>query len=165
MELKYKKNIYDVETKMQEQNWLLKINNENIPFNAKVISDNNVKFNHKEQSLTAFTADTQNYFYVNINGENFTFEKISEEEKNYDSENSTNKDQDLIKPPMPGSIVKIFVETGQKVKEGDSLIIVEAMKMETTLFSSIDGIISQINVKEKEQVDSDKVLIVVDKEV
>ncbi len=65
---------------------------------------------------------------------------------------------------MPGSIVKVLVEKGQKVDEGDGLIIIEAMKMETTMYSSISGIVTEVNAKAGEQVDSDKVLLVVEKE-
>ena len=64
---------------------------------------------------------------------------------------------------MPGSIVKILVEPNQKVGEGEPIVIVEAMKMEITLYSSIEGIVSEINVQVGEQVDSDKVLVVINR--
>src|SRR5262249_51799484 len=41
--------------------------------------------------------------------------------------------------PMPGKVLKILVETGQKVSAGDPLIILEAMKMEHTMRAALDG--------------------------
>lgn len=60
---------------------------------------------------------------------------------------------------IPGSIVKILVNQGDKVKEGQSLIVIEAMKMETNITAGEDGIIDGIFVKEKQQVKSGQLLI------
>ena len=49
---------------------------------------------------------------------------------------------------MPGQVAKIFVTVGQQVKAGDPLLILEAMKMEQTMRTAIDGIIETIHVKE-----------------
>jgi len=45
--------------------------------------------------------------------------------------------------PMPGKVIKLFVKQGDKVKKGDPLIIMEAMKMEHTVRSPTDGIIKK----------------------
>jgi len=52
-----------------------------------------------------------------------------------------------VESPLAGNIISIPVATGQSVKEGDPLIIMEAMKMETTVSASRDGVVGQINVK------------------
>ncbi|MDP5097584.1 MAG: acetyl-CoA carboxylase biotin carboxyl carrier protein subunit, partial [Flavobacterium sp.] len=51
-----------------------------------------------------------------------------------------------IKAPMPGLILEINVEVGQTVKENDSLLILEAMKMENSFLSPRDGVIKSIAV-------------------
>jgi pyruvate carboxylase len=60
--------------------------------------------------------------------------------------------------PMPGMVTEVAVSPGQVVKTGDKLIILEAMKMLTTVSASADGIMSEILVKKGEQVDSDDLL-------
>lgn len=60
---------------------------------------------------------------------------------------------------IPGSILKVLVKEGTAIKKGDSLIIIEAMKMETNILSSIDGVIEKIYVKEGSQVSSGQLLI------
>ena len=54
--------------------------------------------------------------------------------------------------PMPGKIVKIAVKENSSVREGDSLIIMEAMKMQNELKAPRTGIVKQIHVKEGEPV-------------
>ncbi len=49
---------------------------------------------------------------------------------------------------IPGTINKVYVEKGQKVKKGDKMVILEAMKMQNKILISRDGIIKQVHVKE-----------------
>ena len=51
---------------------------------------------------------------------------------------------EVVKSPMPGNILKINVSQGQKVNEGDVLIILEAMKMENEIVSTKSGTVAQI---------------------
>jgi len=71
---------------------------------------------------------------------------------------SSNKENDL-KAPMPGLIVSIDVKEGDQVKEGDGLLILEAMKMENTLVAPKDGQISKIAVQEGAKVEKNELLI------
>ncbi len=54
----------------------------------------------------------------------------------------------VVKSFMPGNIQKVFVRKGQNVKEGDQLLILEAMKMKNIILSPMDTSIKKINVKE-----------------
>jgi pyruvate carboxylase len=60
---------------------------------------------------------------------------------------------------IPGNIVKILVNPGDEIKKGESLLVIEAMKMETNITASKDGIIDEIFVKEKQQVKPGQLLI------
>jgi biotin carboxyl carrier protein len=61
--------------------------------------------------------------------------------------------------PMPGLIIDIFVEAGDQVKQGDTLVIQEAMKMQMKLRSPSDGIITGILASPGSQVDKGELLI------
>ncbi len=50
--------------------------------------------------------------------------------------------------PMPGQVLRVLVEVGQRVSTGDALVILEAMKMEQTLRASGDGVVEAIHVKQ-----------------
>jgi len=67
-----------------------------------------------------------------------------------------------MKAPMPGLVVKINVSVGDKVKAGDILVVLEAMKMENNLKSVHSGTIKKIRFKEGENVEKGDVIITVD---
>jgi pyruvate carboxylase subunit B len=65
----------------------------------------------------------------------------------------------LIKAPIPGLVIKIAVAPGQVVKEGDSLVILEAMKMENELRAPREGTVHEVRVAPGEQVALGQLLI------
>ena len=67
-----------------------------------------------------------------------------------------------INAPMPGNIWQILVKPGDQVKEDDELLILEAMKMENPIFSPVDGVVKDIKVKEKDAVDVDQLLMIIE---
>jgi biotin carboxyl carrier protein len=64
-----------------------------------------------------------------------------------------------IKAPMPGLILEINVKAGQEVEEDDSLLILEAMKMENVITSPRQGVIKSVKVKQADTVDKNALLI------
>jgi biotin carboxyl carrier protein len=58
------------------------------------------------------------------------------------------KDDKKISAFIPGLIVSVFTEKGKKVKKGDRLLILEAMKMKNDLMSPLDGTVKELLVKE-----------------
>ncbi len=65
-----------------------------------------------------------------------------------------------IGAPMPGKIFKLMVNVGDQVKEGDVLLVSEAMKMETNVKAKKDGVIKDLIFGEGDQIDQDDLLIV-----
>ena len=74
-------------------------------------------------------------------------------------ENSASKHINELKAPMPGLILEVFVKIGQEVKENDSLLILEAMKMENIITSPRDGIIKSISAVKGDAVEKNYLLI------
>ena len=68
---------------------------------------------------------------------------------------------EAVKSPMPGNILRINVAQGQQVKEGDVLIILEAMKMENEVVSTKTGTVAQILVSKGAVVETDTPLVVI----
>ena len=68
---------------------------------------------------------------------------------------------EVVKSPMPGNILKINVAPGQKVEEGDVLIVLEAMKMENEIVATKSGTVAQIAVSKGAVVDTGTPLVVI----
>jgi len=64
--------------------------------------------------------------------------------------------------PMPGKILKVLVENGATVKAGETLVVMEAMKMEHAVKAPHDGIAKEVRAKVGEQVDGGALLVVVE---
>lgn len=68
---------------------------------------------------------------------------------------------EVITSPMPGNILKINITQGQKVNEGDVLIVLEAMKMENEISATKSGTVAQINVTKGAVVETGTPLVVI----
>lgn len=69
---------------------------------------------------------------------------------------------ELLKAPMPGTIIDIKVSPGDNVKKGGTLFILEAMKMENEIAAPKDGIIKEIQVAKGTSVNTSDVLAVIE---
>ena len=67
-----------------------------------------------------------------------------------------------VAAPMPGMVVKVFVEVGAVVSAGDGLVILEAMKMENEIRSPTDGVVRQVAAAAGSTVNLGDVLVVID---
>lgn len=72
---------------------------------------------------------------------------------------SVGTSRSTINAPMPGAVFKILVSEGGKVKAGDVVVVIEAMKMENQIRSTIEGIVSTVHVKEGENVQEGALLV------
>lgn len=85
-------------------------------------------------------------------------EEVSENESLATSQSAApvaSSDAELVKAPLQGSILRIEVKAGQQVKSGDTILIIEAMKLENEIVAPRDGVIDQIVVKEGQTVNAE----------
>ena len=68
---------------------------------------------------------------------------------------------EVVKSPMPGNILKINVTQGQKVSEGDVLLVLEAMKMENEIVATKSGTVAQIVTAKGSVVETGAPLVVI----
>jgi glutaconyl-CoA/methylmalonyl-CoA decarboxylase subunit gamma len=66
-----------------------------------------------------------------------------------------------IKSPMPGLIAAIPVVEGQAVKAGETVIILESMKMQNELKTPRDGVVARVSVQAQQSVEQGKVLVTI----
>jgi len=70
----------------------------------------------------------------------------------------------LIAAPMPGKVVDVKVSQGDRVKKGQAVVIVEAMKMQNELSAALDGLVKEVCVKAGDTVESGQKMVVISKE-
>jgi pyruvate carboxylase subunit B len=96
-----------------------------------------------------------------INGISYNFE-IANGNK-VDTTNSTSevssKQQKTVKAPVPGTIVKLPLKINDSVQINDTVVVIESMKMEIEVKSTVAGIISDITVKTGDKVTADQVIV------
>ena len=66
-----------------------------------------------------------------------------------------------INSPLPGSVISVAVKEGQAVKKGDTLLVLESMKMENPILSDCDGTVTKIAVAAGQSVMQDDLLVVI----
>lgn len=71
---------------------------------------------------------------------------------------------DKITPPMPAVVVSIPVTIGDRVKKGQAVMVVSAMKMETTLCAPFDGMVIKINAGVNDKVAPGQILVEIEKD-
>ncbi|MFK5854910.1 MAG: biotin/lipoyl-binding protein [Bacteroidota bacterium] len=75
---------------------------------------------------------------------------------------SEDEDSAFISTPMPGKVVKVLVKEGDKVKGGETVIVISAMKMESEYKVVKDRIITKVLVKEGDNIEGDQPLIMME---
>ena len=70
--------------------------------------------------------------------------------------------QGSLVSPMPGKVVELKVKQGDRVKAGDNLLMIEAMKMNHIVKANEDGIIAELFVQENDQLDYGAVLMIIE---
>lgn len=129
------------------------------------VSANNYHMLQENRSFKAeiAKADFINREYqVKINSNNYQVNISNELDQLIDKMGLTLKSALMvndIKAPMPGLILDVMVKEGEEVKEGDYLLVLEAMKMENTLSAPRDGVVKAISVEKGQGVDKNQLLI------
>lgn len=149
-----------------------------LPIGADAQTATPVEFNvtmhgesyHIKVTGTGHKGDNSRPFYVSVDGipEEIIVETLAEMgmdgESDVVSAAKGSKRPQAKKPgdittSMPGTIVDIFVSEGDEVKEGDALLVTEAMKMETEIQSTVSGKVVAVHVEKGDSVNPDETLI------
>jgi len=108
-----------------------------------------------------FVLNGEKFYFVKVGGEfnvfyNGKVYKLGKDRKIKEVEEER---RDEIKSPITGKMVSIKVQEGQRVKKGDALAVISAMKMEIILSSPDDAIVERVFKKEGELVNKDEIVI------
>jgi len=141
------------------------VNGRKIDFDRKVLSGNHTHFiyNHLSYSAEIISEDkTEKSCQVKINGNIYDIkleDKYDQLLKQLGMDSGQSHKIKEVKAPMPGLVLNVLVEAGAAINKGDSLLILEAMKMENIIKSPVSGIIRAIKAAKGDKVEKNEVLI------
>ena len=69
-----------------------------------------------------------------------------------------------IVAPLDGKVFQLNIRAGDKVEEDEEVLVIEAMKMETPIFTPCDGTVKEVRIKEGDEVAENDVLAIIDEE-
>ncbi len=131
---------------------IININSEIIQFNLLSLDNKTylLKIGNKFFELTVQKSDDDKYL-ITVNGKLFEVEirtSLQEKAKKLLEERISTNHKMEVKAPMPGMILKVNKKVGEEVLSGESVIILEAMKMENELRSPVSGKLKELFVTE-----------------
>lgn len=139
----------------------LVINNQN--FEVEILNESNGIFQVNVNGSVVEVKDTSSQPVIISNQETISQPskiKSSEVQENKTSVDSVNVNKSgQIKAMMPGKVLEILINVGDEVSDGTPLLVIESMKMENTINSSLSGKVSNILVKVDDSVQYDQVMI------
>ena len=121
-------------------------------------------YDGKSYNIELIEAESAKKYHVNNYRYSFELEIIDSESKYLRSREKgiSEEAEKIISSPMPGKIVKIFVNPGDDVVIGQTVIVVEAMKMQNEYQSGKDTKVKEILVKEGDTVNAGQALIILE---
>ncbi len=142
-----------------------KVNGESIKIDSKSVAPGHVHviYKNKSYNVEAVSEDGQSkQATIKVNGNNYQV-KIEDQYdqllKNLGMSDLLSNKLVEIKAPMPGLVLNMLIKEGQEIKKGDSLLILEAMKMENLIKSTTDGVIKNILITKGDKVEKGQTLI------
>lgn len=128
-------------------------------FSASNISPNEFSILAGNKNVKVFVAESDDHIFVHIGGEIVQLNKPNMNGSGVGGPDIEFGSKDEISTPMPGKVVKILVGEGDKVEAGQSLLIVESMKMENEIKSPADGEVISINFSDGDLVEPGQIII------
>ena len=120
-----------------------------------------ILYNGHSYNVELIEGETSKKYVVNTFARTFNVEIVDAETKYRHSrlQGMEHEGENDLSSPMPGKVIKIPVKVGDNVTSGQTLIIVEAMKMQSEFKASADRVVKEILVKEGDTVDAHQVMI------
>ncbi|MEG1587569.1 MAG: biotin/lipoyl-containing protein [Bacteroidales bacterium] len=166
MEIHIGKRIAEIELLSKEGNKVL-LTIDGKEFEVDVVMTENgvcsILHNGRSYNAELIRSEMSKKYKVNTHFSSFDVEVIDTQAKYLRMRKKEEESQDdKISSPMPGKVVKILVAEGDQVKAGDTVLVIEAMKMQSNYKVNSDCTIKEILITEGDAVTSDQVLIKLD---
>lgn len=135
------------------------IGDKEFEFSSSNISPNEFSFLLNRKNMKVYIAESDDGVFVHIGGHIVHFKKPGADNGGFGGAGGDFGVKDEISTPMPGKVVKVIVSEGDHVEAGQSLVIVESMKMENEIRSPVAGEVVAVNFKDGDLVEPGQTII------
>jgi biotin carboxyl carrier protein len=128
------------------------------------VSPNELRFRLGERSVRIFLARDGERTFVSVDGRQFVIsESRADTGRPGGGDDQAAGGSLRIKAPMPGKVTKLAVAVGEEVRKNQTLVIVEAMKMENEIKTAVDGVVTKVHVAVGDLVDAERPLVEIER--
>lgn len=127
--------------------YLVNVGGKEWKVDAQLISENCLSLISENRTMLVYLAENEGKRYLSVNGEQFHLEEVeAAADTGTRAETLAVEGLQVITPVMPGKVVKVQVSAGEAVEKDQTLVIVEAMKMENEMRAPANGRVKKIHV-------------------
>ncbi|HLM59319.1 MAG TPA: biotin/lipoyl-containing protein [Pyrinomonadaceae bacterium] len=157
---------YEVEIKRDGANLSAEVGGRSYELEASVPEPNVYLLKHAGKVYQIFVSPNEKSgepFAASVNNQNYEIKIFDPKRlRGTGAGSALNEGASEIKTAMPGKVVRVLAEVGAEIKQGEGVIIVEAMKMQNEMKSPKDGIVKEIRFAEGATVNAGDVLAVIE---
>jgi len=152
----------------ETNSFLAEIDNSKLHVKYKRIDDHTLHMEiddkKTKKGINVFLIDTENGKTISINGITYTVQDKDKLPSGGSGKKITTGIPDKITPPMPATVISVIVNKDDNVQKGDGVVVISAMKMETTLTAPYSGRVTSVNTSEGDKVMPGDILVDIEKE-
>ncbi|MFO7865962.1 MAG: biotin/lipoyl-containing protein [Candidatus Aminicenantes bacterium] len=138
----------------------LTLGNKTVDAEIRAVTPNIISLLAENRSLKLHAAHGNDGFHVFCRGDCFLVQEPADDQACFLSEGErAQADMLVVKAPMPGKVIKIHVKEEEVIQKNQTLVIVEAMKMENEIKARISGRVKKIHVTDGDLVDSTRPML------
>jgi 3-methylcrotonyl-CoA carboxylase alpha subunit len=152
-------NVYSVSSEKRDDFFFITYDNTEYKVKAEEIKPGQIKIKIGDRIIKAVITEGKKEKFVFVEGNVY---KVKTVELTATRKRKKKQEGDL-NSPISGKVVNVKVNKGTKVKKGDVLMVIEAMKMEYLIRAPFAGKIKKVNFKEKDQIEIGQETVVIEK--
>lgn len=149
--------VHNLELSRSASGYRLHLNDQFIAVDLSTAADGRTWLTVADRHIEVCIAVRGDDVFIHLDGE--TFQLRYQHPLDRLAAASSGSGDDQVLAPMPGNIISVSVKAGDTVSKGQVLLVMESMKMETTISASRDGVIAAVSFEAGQSFDRDALLL------
>ena len=147
---------YSVDLQISSSEFSASIGGRNFPGRRVARATDSLQFELAGKQQGAIWSKLGREIWIHWKGQTFRLEKTAQRGGRQKGQSAS---ENILRAPMPGQVRKVLVSPGQSVKAGETLLVIEAMKMEIRIQAPSDSKVVRVEVTENQPVEREQSLV------